>query len=128
MLVIADQCDSNPCQNNGICVGGKCECLPGYAGENCKEGTFVIIKRINEWENLDLFFMACRILRYVYIYICIRDEYIYIYIYMCVCVCIYIYKTPNFKIFEFKNKYQVYIPVLFIYTYIYIYIYNCGKL
>ena len=125
MLVIADQCDSNPCQNNSICVGGKCECLPGYSGENCKEGTFVIIKRINEWENLDLFFMACRILRYVYIYIyiyiyiCIRDEYIYIY----VCVYIYIYKTPNFKIFEFKNKYQVYIPVLFIYTYIYIYIY-----
>ena len=51
MLVIADQCDSSPCQNNSICVGGKCECLPGYSGENCKEGTFVIIKRINEWET-----------------------------------------------------------------------------
>ena len=87
MLVIADQCDSNPCQNNSICVGGKCECLPGYAGENCKEGTFVIIKRINEWENLDLFFMACRILRYVYIYI-----YIYIYVYvMYIYMCVYIY-------------------------------------
>ena len=51
LLVIADQCDSNPCQNNSICVGGKCECLPGYSGENCKEGKSVIIKRINEWET-----------------------------------------------------------------------------
>ena len=48
LLVIADQCDSRPCQNNSICVGGKCECLPGYSGENCKEGTSVIIKRINK--------------------------------------------------------------------------------
>ena len=63
MLGLTDQCDSNPCQNNSICVGGICECLPGYSGENCKEGTFVIIKRINEWENLDLLIMACRILR-----------------------------------------------------------------
>ena len=53
MLVTADQCDSNLCQNNGKCVGGKCECLPGYSGKNCEKGTSVLIKRINERENLD---------------------------------------------------------------------------
>lgn len=35
-----DECESNPCQNNGTCVdipnGYHCSCLPGYSGLHCE--------------------------------------------------------------------------------------------
>ncbi|XP_019622733.1 PREDICTED: uncharacterized protein LOC109468834 [Branchiostoma belcheri] len=35
-----DECDSNPCQNNGLCVDGAnsygCQCTRGYTGLNCE--------------------------------------------------------------------------------------------
>ena len=37
-----DACDSNPCQNGGLCLykNGKplCVCKPGYTGNNCSKG------------------------------------------------------------------------------------------
>ena len=37
-----DACDSNPCQNGGLCLykNGKplCICKPGYTGNNCSKG------------------------------------------------------------------------------------------
>ena len=34
-----DDCDPNPCQNNGTCHDGvnnyTCECMPGFTGDNC---------------------------------------------------------------------------------------------
>nr|XP_022330163.1 uncharacterized protein LOC111128690 [Crassostrea virginica] len=39
---ISDACDSNPCQNGGLCLykNGKplCICKPGYTGNNCSNG------------------------------------------------------------------------------------------
>ncbi|XP_078314852.1 uncharacterized protein LOC144619767 [Crassostrea virginica] len=39
---ISDACDSNPCQNGGLCLykNGKplCICKPGYTGNNCSKG------------------------------------------------------------------------------------------
>lgn len=36
----SSSCDSNPCQNNGICFDKLekyvCFCPPGYVGENCE--------------------------------------------------------------------------------------------
>lgn len=35
-----DECESNPCQNNGTCVDSQnefyCTCLPGYSGTFCE--------------------------------------------------------------------------------------------
>ncbi|KXJ10459.1 Sushi, von Willebrand factor type A, EGF and pentraxin domain-containing protein 1 [Exaiptasia diaphana] len=36
-----DYCTSNPCQNDGVCIGKHaagywCDCQPGYGGENCQ--------------------------------------------------------------------------------------------
>lgn len=30
-----DKCDDVICENNGICVDGTCNCLPGFSGETC---------------------------------------------------------------------------------------------
>lgn len=31
-----DKCDDVNCDNDGICVDGTCNCLPGFSGENCE--------------------------------------------------------------------------------------------
>lgn len=40
MLDTADQCASNPCVNDGLCIDGDyrytCQCLPGFSGVNCQ--------------------------------------------------------------------------------------------
>lgn len=33
---IVDPCENTICQNNGICVDGDCDCLPGTSGVNCE--------------------------------------------------------------------------------------------
>ena len=37
-----DDCASSQCQNGGTCVDGinsySCNCVPGYAGDNCETG------------------------------------------------------------------------------------------
>jgi len=30
-----DRCDPNPCQNNGTCTPGRCECTPLWTGTFC---------------------------------------------------------------------------------------------
>ncbi len=57
MLDRADQCASNPCQNDGLCIDGDyrytCQCLSGFSGPNCQfrdPGTF--LDRIGEtWRS-----------------------------------------------------------------------------
>ena len=47
MLYIADmnECDSDPCVNDGTCVddvnGYNCDCVRGYADENCDVGEYM---------------------------------------------------------------------------------------
>ena len=40
MLDTADQCASNPCLNDGLCIDGDyrytCQCLPGFSGQKCQ--------------------------------------------------------------------------------------------
>ena len=40
LLVNIDDCDPNPCLNNGACVDGvnshTCECVEGFEGVNCQ--------------------------------------------------------------------------------------------
>lgn len=40
-----NECENNPCLNNGICFdnygGYTCQCAPGFGGQNCE---LVIIK------------------------------------------------------------------------------------
>ena len=40
MLDTRDQCASNPCQNDGLCIDGdyrySCQCLHGFSGFNCQ--------------------------------------------------------------------------------------------
>ena len=40
LLADINECASSPCQNGGSCVDGinsyTCNCLPGYAGDNCE--------------------------------------------------------------------------------------------
>ena len=45
LLLLADgPCNPNPCQNGGKCTGEgstyRCECLSGFAGDNCEGGWF----------------------------------------------------------------------------------------
>ena len=41
-----DECASSPCEN-GDCVdqvnGYQCNCNPGYEGDSCAEGKFIVI-------------------------------------------------------------------------------------
>ena len=38
-----NQCESNPCENDGVCIdvidGHECECESGYTGPVCEAGT-----------------------------------------------------------------------------------------
>ena len=40
-----DECVSNPCQNEGLCVDGvnayTCECSSGYSGVNCETSEYL---------------------------------------------------------------------------------------
>ena len=40
----ANECDPNPCQNEGSCVDGDdeytCDCADGWTGNNCQTGSF----------------------------------------------------------------------------------------
>ncbi len=59
-LFLDSDCDINPCENGGTCVpdptgnSPTCDCLTGYSGDNCENGTH---KRCThtlhfwEWEN-----------------------------------------------------------------------------
>ena len=42
IFVDVDECASSQCQNGGTCIDGinvyTCNCVPGYAGENCQNG------------------------------------------------------------------------------------------
>ena len=44
-----DECDSNPCQNDGQCVDGvnsyTCECTSGYSGDNCDTSEYLFEER-----------------------------------------------------------------------------------
>ena len=48
-----DECASNPCQNGGTCNDGvnsyTCDCIPGFAGDNCEIG-----KRICQSKHTNL--------------------------------------------------------------------------
>ena len=39
---IADNCDSEPCENGGVCSDGiytfSCDCPPGWTGDSCENG------------------------------------------------------------------------------------------
>ena len=42
-----DECESNPCQNNGTCsdqLGGfNCSCVPGFYGDRCEIGVCLFV-------------------------------------------------------------------------------------
>uniref|UniRef100_A0A672G0F6 Coagulation factor IX n=1 Tax=Salarias fasciatus TaxID=181472 RepID=A0A672G0F6_SALFA len=46
-----DQCDPNPCQNNGNCVDGLssylCYCQPNFSGKNCEIGESLFLCSVN---------------------------------------------------------------------------------
>ena len=50
LLSDIDECDSNPCQNDGQCVDGvnsyTCECSSGYSGINCEISECVFEKQL----------------------------------------------------------------------------------
>lgn len=42
-----NECDPNPCLNNGVCIDGintySCGCKGGYAGKNCETSKYISI-------------------------------------------------------------------------------------
>ncbi len=49
-LVDTNECASNPCQNDGICVDGRneytCLCQTGFLGNNCQTGNGITAKQV----------------------------------------------------------------------------------
>ena len=39
------------CHNNGVCVGGKCICSPGFQGKRCQHGTRLVYSKSIEFQN-----------------------------------------------------------------------------
>ena len=42
-----DECKVNPCKNSATCInligGFECKCLPGFQGDVCEQGTYVLM-------------------------------------------------------------------------------------
>ena len=55
-----DKCASNPCRNGGLCVntfssigeGFRCECVHGWIGDTCSEGTYTLDNDISIYQPL----------------------------------------------------------------------------
>ena len=43
LFLDVNECEANPCKNGGTCVDlvgdYRCDCVPGYTGEDCEKGT-----------------------------------------------------------------------------------------
>ena len=67
MILVADLCNPNPCENNAICLQDgdenyKCICPYGYKGSNCQskwqnklmvhKGTIKALSKWRNWLNL----------------------------------------------------------------------------
>ena len=42
-----DECKVNPCKNSATCInligGFECKCLPGFQGDVCEQGTYLLM-------------------------------------------------------------------------------------
>lgn len=48
MFAVIDNCEPNPCQNQGICTSFpqgryECDCPPGYTGGDCEKGKEILV-------------------------------------------------------------------------------------
>ena len=75
-----DACDSNPCQNGGLCLykNGKplCICKPGYTGNNCSKG--MTKKRRFRW-YFYLYYMTPTILSLFFCFYFQQNKYVIMY-------------------------------------------------
>ena len=59
ILVDINECASNPCKNNGVCIDGinafTCNCKDGYIGLECETGEIHSFSNWNKW-NVIVFF------------------------------------------------------------------------
>ena len=52
LLDTTNQCESSPCQNDGLCIDGDykytCQCLPGFKGYNCQITPIMQLGKLNK--------------------------------------------------------------------------------